>query len=77
MEYIVREGARGESMPDFREIYEEFHPRILRYLSRMAGEEAAEDVAQETFARIDRGLRDFRGESSLLVRKRSNPAIRI
>jgi RNA polymerase sigma-70 factor (ECF subfamily) len=52
-------------MPDFEEVYEEFHPRILRYLSRMAGEEAAEDIAQEAFTKIDRGLSGFKGDSKL------------
>jgi len=52
-------------MPDFEKVYEEFYPRILRYLSRMAGEEAAEDIAQETFMKIDRGLSGFRGRSKL------------
>ena len=52
-------------MLDFEKVYEEFHPKILRYLSRMAGEEAAEDIAQEAFTKIDRGLRGFKGESKL------------
>ena len=52
-------------MIDFEEVYEEFYPKILRYLSRMAGEESAEDIAQETFAKISRGLSGFKGESKL------------
>lgn len=52
-------------MPDFEKVYEEFYPKILRYLSRMAGEESAEDIAQETFAKISRGLDSFKGESTL------------
>lgn len=49
----------------FREIYERFQPGVLRFLSRLVGQEEAEDVAQEVFLRVDRGLEGFRGESSL------------
>jgi RNA polymerase sigma-70 factor (ECF subfamily) len=52
-------------MPDFNKVYEEFHPKILRYLSRMAGEGAAEDIAQETFVKVNRGLENFRGDAKL------------
>ncbi len=52
-------------MPDFNEVYEEFYPKTLRYLSRMAGEEAAEDIAQETFVKVNRGLENFKGDSKL------------
>jgi RNA polymerase sigma-70 factor (ECF subfamily) len=52
-------------MRDFEEVYKEFHPKILRYLSRMAGEEAAEGIAQETFVKVNRGLENFKGESKL------------
>ena len=49
----------------FREIYESFQPGVLRFLSRLVGQEEAEDVAQEVFLRVDRGLEGFRGESSI------------
>jgi RNA polymerase sigma-70 factor (ECF subfamily) len=49
----------------FREIYERFRPGVLRFLSHLVGPEEAEDVAQEVFLRVDRGLEGFRGESSL------------
>jgi RNA polymerase sigma-70 factor (ECF subfamily) len=49
----------------FEEIYERFHPGILRFLSRLVGADEAEDVAQEVFLRVDRGLAEFRGESSI------------
>jgi RNA polymerase sigma-70 factor (ECF subfamily) len=52
-------------MLDFEKVYEEFHPKILRYLTRMAGEEAAEGIAQEAFTKIDRGLQGFKGKSKL------------
>ena len=49
----------------FQEVYERFQPGVLRFLSRLVGEEEAEDVAQEVFLRVDRGLEGFRGEASI------------
>lgn len=49
----------------FEDIYERFHPGILRILSRLVGSDEAEDVAQEVFLRVDKGLAEFRGESSI------------
>jgi len=49
----------------FEEIYSAFHPKILRYLARLAGEQEAEDLAQETFVKVHRALENFRGESQL------------
>lgn len=49
----------------FQEIYERFQPGVLRFLSHLVGEGEAEDVAQEVFLRVDRGLEGFRGESSI------------
>ena len=51
--------------PDFPEIYDEYYPKIVRYLARLVGEHEAEDAAQETFVKINRSLDNFRGESSL------------
>jgi RNA polymerase sigma-70 factor (ECF subfamily) len=50
---------------DFQKIYDEFRPRIFRYLSGMAGKDNAEDLAQVVFEKVSRGLSNFRGESSL------------
>ncbi len=46
---------------NFQDIYNDFHPRILRYLSRMVGEDEAEDLTQEVFVKIDRALKDLSG----------------
>jgi len=54
-----------EGNRSFQEIYERFQPGVLRFLSRLVGEEEAEDVTQEVFLRVDRGLEGFRGESSI------------
>ena len=50
---------------DFSTIYNEYYPKIVRYLTRVVGESEAEDAAQEVFVKIDRSLESFRGESSL------------
>lgn len=50
---------------DFNEIYEEFQPKILNYLSRLLGDQEAEDTVQEVFVKVSRGLDSFRGQSKL------------
>lgn len=50
---------------DFLSIYDEFYPRILRYLTQMAGESEAEDLTQEVFVKVSEALEGFRGESQL------------
>ena len=55
----------GKSQRDFQSIDDEFRPKILRYLSRLAGEHEAEDLTQIVMLKISSGLPDFRGESSL------------
>jgi len=50
---------------DFNEIYKEFHPKILHYLSRLINPHEAEDITQEVFEKVNRSLRNFRGESKL------------
>ena len=54
-----------ESEFDFQRIHDDFRPRILRYLTRMVGENEAEDLTQEVFAKIGRALTAFRGDSTL------------
>jgi len=50
---------------DFSKIYDEYYPKIVRYLTRLVGELEAEDATQEAFVKIDRSLGSFRGDSSL------------
>jgi len=50
---------------NFQKIHADFRPRILRYLTRMVGENEAEDLTQEVFTKINGALKAFRGESSL------------
>jgi RNA polymerase sigma-70 factor (ECF subfamily) len=50
---------------DFQRVYDEFHVRIRRYLARLGGSADADDLAQETFARVSQALAGFRGEAAL------------
>lgn len=52
-------------MRDFAVIYQEFHPKIHRYLCHLAGEADAPDLTQTVFLKVSRSLASFRGESSL------------
>ena len=66
------------ALPAFADVYQEFEPRIRRYLSRLVGPTEAEDLSQEVFARTSRALEGFRGESKLstwLYRIATNVAI--
>jgi RNA polymerase sigma-70 factor, ECF subfamily len=62
----------------FNEIFDEYHPRILRYLTRIIGSDEAEDLAQVVFDKVSRGLSRFQGRSSLstwIYRIATNTAI--
>src|SRR5512139_1859273 len=50
---------------EFQPIYDTFRPKIHRYLARMTGANEADDLTQEVFIKVSRGLKDFRGESKL------------
>jgi len=54
-----------KNSPGFQAVYDEFHPRIQRYISNMVGEGEAEDVTQEVFIKVNRALPEFREESKL------------
>ena len=54
----------GEEI-DFKEVYKEFRPKIVHYISRLAGPNDAEDIAQDVFDKISRSLGGFRGKSKL------------
>lgn len=57
--------SSDKNSPGFQAVYDEFHPRIRRYISNMVGEGEAEDVTQEVFIKVNRALAEFRGESKL------------
>lgn len=50
---------------DFDTIYRDYFPRIQNYMIRMVGPFQAEDVAQDVFNKIHKGLPKFKGKSSL------------
>ena len=49
----------------FSKIYDDYYPRILRYISRIAGLNDAEDIAQDVFDKVHRGLDGFEKKSRL------------
>ncbi len=51
----------------FNGIYESYRARVTRYLARMVGDVEAEDLSQEVFAKVSRGLEGFRDESNILT----------
>jgi RNA polymerase sigma-70 factor, ECF subfamily len=66
------------SQLDFEKIYDDYQPKILRYLSRLIDDSEAEDLTQEVFVKVSRALETFRGESQLstwLYRIATNAAI--
>ncbi len=54
-----------KSRYEFQDIYSSFNEKIRRYLSRLVGETDSEDMTQEVFVKVNAGLKDFRGDSSL------------
>lgn len=50
---------------DFKTIHASYRPRIFRYLARLVGPSEAEDLTQEVFVRVSRGLPDFKGTARL------------
>lgn len=50
---------------NFPQIYEDYRSRITRYLAGLAGEDVADDLSQEVFVKVARGLKDFREEANL------------
>ncbi len=67
-----------EKPPVFPDIYEEYHQKILNYLTRLVGDQEAEGVAQVVFEKVGRNLDKFKGESKLstwIYRIASNTAM--
>lgn len=50
---------------EFQQIFNDYQPKILRYLIRLVGQYEAEDLTQEVFIKIESGLKNFRGDSKL------------
>ena len=49
----------------FNDIYREYHHKILRYISILANNEEAEDITQDVFEKVNRGLAGFKGKSQV------------
>ena len=63
---------------NFQEIYAEYYQKIVQYLVRITGPNDAEDIAQDVFDKINRGLDGFQGKSKLstwIYRIATNAAI--
>ena len=63
---------------NFNEIYKEFYPKIVRYISRLTGQHDSEDITQEVFVKVSRYLYSYNGKSKLntwLYRIATNTAI--
>jgi RNA polymerase sigma-70 factor (ECF subfamily) len=70
--------ANNQDFKSFQAIFDEFQPKILRFVINMIGEADAEDVTQEIFIKVNQALPDFRGESKLstwLYRIATNAAL--
>lgn len=52
-------------MRDFASIYQEYQPKIHRYLRNLIGEDDAGDLTQVVFLKVSRSLDSFREESYL------------
>ena len=62
---LVYSFCMGDTTQDLHAIYDAYQPRISRYLSRLVGRNEAEDLTQEVFVRVGKGLKDFRGDATL------------
>lgn len=63
---------------EFAKIYDAYYSRIVRYVGRITGSNDAEDIAQEVFDKVNRGLEGFKSKSKLstwIFRIATNTAI--
>jgi RNA polymerase sigma factor (sigma-70 family) len=66
LKVVMSSSAMRDRGPlDFQSVYDEFHPRIRRYLDRMLGGADAEDVTQDVFVKVSQALPGFRRDASL------------
>jgi RNA polymerase sigma-70 factor (ECF subfamily) len=66
------------SVPEYTKLHDEYFQKVVRYLSNIAGENDAEDIAQEVLVKISRSLGSFQGKSKLstwIYRIATNTAI--
>ena len=60
-----RIAVRDDPELRFQQIYDEYHAKIFRYLTRIVGRSEAEDLTQEVFVKVGQSLEAFRGESQV------------
>jgi len=63
---------------EYTEIYDTYYKKMVRYISKIVGENDAEDVAQDVFEKIGLSLERFQGRSKLstwIYRIATNTAI--
>jgi RNA polymerase sigma-70 factor (ECF subfamily) len=58
-------GLLNSMAMDFQNVYQEFQPRIHRFLCRLVGPEEADDLTQDVFLKVSQALPGLRGESTL------------
>lgn len=63
--FLVYSRRMERSPEEFPSIHAEYRPRIHRYLARLVGQNEAEDLTQEVFVRVSRGLPEFKGAAKL------------
>lgn len=61
---LIEACRRGEERA-MEALYHQYKRRVFGLVTRIVGSSDAEEVAQEVFVRIFRGLRKFRGDSAL------------
>lgn len=54
-----------EASPDFSQVYDAYHDRVLAYATGLIGRDDAEDVTQEVFVKIGRSLGTLEDPSKL------------
>lgn len=59
------ESTRNEEKPNFSELYARCLQPIRNFVLKMTSFREADDLVQEIFFRVSKGLPDFRGESSI------------
>ena len=62
---LVYSRGMDQLTEDFKTIHASYRPRIHRYLTRLVGQNEAEDLTQEVFVRVSRALPDFRGDAKI------------
>ena len=49
---------------EFSNIYKEYYPKIIQYVSRIVGLGEAEDITQDVFDKVSRSIKEFRADST-------------